>query len=719
MLRNLLLALLFSCSIASLSFGQITCPGGLTVEIEGSTEGTPLDLDGTATQPDCNTLSGDLSGAINITVSGGSQPYMYEWSSGGSVISTDEDLTQLGTGTYSVVVTDAQGCIMEGEWPILEPDPVTVEGTPVDLECNSASGDPTGSITIAPDGGTPPYSFNWESDTGIGLDQNAQNQTGLTIGVYNVTVTDNLGCSTTGSWELFEPDAIAAIATASGPLCHADSGDPDGSITLLLSGGDENYIFNWETDNGSGLVTTDQNQSGLSAGTYNVTITDGLGCTLEAEYTIDQPDPVAIDATPTNLTCNAENQDPTGAITLEASGGNGTAPGDYTYTWETSDGSGLVDGVANQSGLSIGTYNVTVSDSYGCSDEATFTLTQPEAVVAAGTPVNLDCHADSGDANGSITMDPTGGNEIYSYVWETTDGSGLTAGAATQTGLSAGTYNVTVSDGLGCSDEATFTLTQPDAIIADGTPVDPGCNAASGDADGSITMDPDGGDGNYSYNWETSNGSGLAGNGATQTGLSAGIYNVTVSDGLGCSETAQFELSQPDAVVCSLDSPQLGENTTVDCYDDTAVITVAAEGGTGTYMYTLTGTDYNGDAVEIGPQSETTFTVNAGNYTVTTADVNGCSTTCDIEITQPDPLVAATCTTDDECQVGTGEIVVEVAGGVGPYTVSWTSADGGTLDQATQIVPLGGGSVVFTGADGGTTYIFTVEDENGCIIGGN
>ena len=809
MLRNLLLAVLLVFGTVSLSYSQISCPGGLTVEIEGSTTDIPLNIEGTATQPLCNESTGALTGSVEITVTGGSPgtpAYTYQWTMDGTNFSTDEDLFNLGTGTYAVTATDTQGCTVEGEWIITEPTPIEINPDLVHLDCNSASGPGNGAISVDPTGGTPfadgSYSYNWESSTGgTGLDQTAQNQTLLSAGTYQVTVTDENGCTATGEYILTEPDAIDAVATAVPLSCHEDSGVADGSVTLVVIGGDGDYSYTWETTDGSGLEAGAQNQTGLSAGTYNLTITDGLGCVLESFYVLTQPDPVAIDATPVNLDCNAASGDANGSIGIVASGGQGSAEGDYTYTWatsngsglapgeasqtglsagtysltvtdsnnctataewtltqpeavvadgtpvnldchsdsgdangsitmaptggdgnysynwETTDGSGLTAGAGTQTGLSAGTYNVTATDGLGCEDTNSFTLTQPEAVVADGTPVNLDCNAASGDANGTITMAPTGGDGNYSYNWETTDGSGLTAGAGTQTGLSAGTYNVTVTDGLGCEDTNSFTLTQPEAVVADGTPVNPGCNAASGDADGTITMAPTGGDGNYSYNWETTDGSGLTAGAGTQTGLSAGTYNVTVTDGLGCEDTNSFTLTQPEAVTCSLDSPTLGDGTSVACYDDEAVITVTPGGGTGAYTYTLSGTDYEGNPVNIGPQSETTFTVPAGTYTVTTVDANGCSSTCDIVITQPEPLIAGTCTTDDECQVGLGEIEVEVAGGVGPYTVTWTSVDG-TLDQGSQVIPAGGGSVIFTGADGGATYIFQIEDENGCIIGG-
>jgi len=403
MLRNLLLAVLLVFGTVSLSYSQISCPGGLTVEIEGSTSESPLGLTGEATQPDCNTLSGALTGSVEITVTGGNPDYTYQWTMDGSNFSTDEDLYNLGSGTYAVTVTDAEDCTIEGEWIITEPTPVEVTGDPVNLDCNSASGEANGSITLSPSGGTVAgdYNYNWESSTGgIGLDPTAQNQTGLTAGTYQVTVSDDLGCEATAEFTLTEPEAIAAIATAVGPQCHADSGDPDGSITLLVQGGDGNYSYNWETVDGSGVVTADQNQTELSAGTYSVTITDGLGCELEAQYTITEPTPVAIEATPVNLDCNSASGDANGSIAITASGGQGTLEGDYTYTWNTTDGSGIVAGTASQTGLSAGTYSLTVTDANNCTATGEWTLTEPEAVVADGTPVNLDCNSASGDANG-------------------------------------------------------------------------------------------------------------------------------------------------------------------------------------------------------------------------------------------------------------------------------------------------------------------------------
>jgi len=179
-----------------------------------------------------------------------------------------------------------------------------------------------------------------------------------------------------------------------------------------------------------------------------------------------------------------------------------------------------------------------------------------------------------------------------------------------------------------------------------------------------------------------------------------------------------WTLEEPAAIACTLSSPTNGVGTNLACFGDTGIISVAVQDGNPDFTFTLNGTDHTGAAVSIGPQASSDFEVLAGTYTITTLDNNGCSTSCDYTLTQPEEFIAGTCTTDDECQVDAGEIEVEAQGGVGPYTVTWTSPGSATLDQNSQIIPTSGGSVIFTGAQGGATYIFTVTDDSGCVIGG-
>jgi len=239
------------------------------------------------------------------------------------------------------------------------------------------------------------------------------------------------------------------------------------------------------------------------------------------------------------------------------------------------------------------------------------------------------------------------------------------------------------------------------------------CNAASGDPSGEIDITASGGqglaEGDYTYAWSTVDGSGLIVGDADQTGLSAGTYEVEVTDSNGCKTVGTWVVGEPDAVECVLDSPVVGVGgTNILCEGETGTFTVTPTGGLAPYTYSIDG--------GLTTQTDPTFTVTAGSYTVTVYDANGCESTCDIELTEPPALIAGTCVIEDECQLNQGEIEVAAEGGVGPYTVTWTSPTGGTLNETTQDITTSGGSVVFTGAQGGETYIFTVTDANGCDL---
>jgi len=556
MLRNLLLAVLLCVSTVTLNYAQITCTGNLTVQIQGSGSNAALSVNPQITQPPCNSAStAAVEGAVDLTVTGGTTPYTFQWEVGGVAYSTAEDISGLGTGTYDVTITDGVGCMMEASYEILEPSQILVPGSFTSLDCNSSSGAADGTITITPSGGTVAgdYTYNWASSTGgIGLNVSAQNQVGLSAGTYQVTVTDDNNCTGTAEFTLDQPDPMNALASIEQPECNSgNSSAPTGSITInQIINSDGNHTFNWETTDGFGLNPTAQDQSGLSGGTYYVTITDGNNCSLEVDYT----------------------------------------------------------------------------------------LIEPALIAVSGVPVNPGCNAASASGDGSIDITPTG---------------------------------------------------------------EPGLTESD-----------------FTYEWSTVDGSGLDINAADQTGLSGGTYNVIVTYGNGCTVIGSWTLEEPAAIACSLSSPINSEGTNIDCFGDTGIITVAVQDGNPAFEFTLNGTDYTGAAVTIGPQASSEFEVLAGTYTITTLDGNGCSTSCDYTLTQPEEFVAGTCTTDDECQVNAGEIEVEAQGGVGPYTVTWSSPGAGTLDQNSQIIPTSGGSVIFTGAQGGATYIFTVTDASGCVIGG-
>ena len=687
------------------------------------TEPVIISILASATDLDCNAASGAPDGAIDISVTGGTPGYTYAWTTadGSGLVATDEDQTGLSAGTYDLVVTDANGCTQSDTYTLTAPDAVEIAGTTTDLACNDASGAPTGAIDITPSGGQGTvegdYTYNWATVDGSGLVVTDADQTALSAGTYSVTVTDANNCTAVASYTLTEPTEVIVAGGTTDLDCNDASGAANGAIDITPSGGqgslESDYTYAWTTADGSGLVATDADQTGLSAGTYEVVVTDGNGCTGSNSFTLTEPTAVEVTAATVDLTCNAANGPADGQIDVTPTGGQGTVDGDYTYTWTTADGGGLDVTAGDQTGLSAGTYNVTVTDGNGCTAEGTWTLTEPVIISILASATDLDCNDASGAADGEIDITVSGGTPGYTYAWTTADGSGLVASDEDQTGLSAGTYDLVVTDANGCTQADTYTLTEPDAVVVTGTQTDLACNANSGAADGAIDITATGGQGtseaDYTYAWTTADGSGLVATDADQTGLSAGTYVVVVTDANGCTDTETWTLGEPDAVECSLDSPVVGAGgTNILCEGETGTIDVTATGGTAPYTYSLDG--------GLTTQTDPTFTVVAGTYTVTTIDANGCEAECEITLTEPPALIAGTCVVEDECQLNAGEIEVAAEGGVAPYTVTWTSPTGGTLDQASGTIATSGGSFTFTGAQGGETYIFTVTDANGCDL---
>ncbi len=439
-------------------------------------------------------------------------------------------------------------------------------------------------------------------------------------------------------------------------------------------------------------------------GSLSVTI-DGSGTNLPLSATEDH----------TNLSCNATSGVPDGTITITPAGG--TTP--YTFDWGDIVG---VDNDQNRIGLTAGSYSVTVVDANGCEIPlGPIVLTEPAAVEVSEVLTQPSCNAASGAADGEINVTVTGGTGAgtYNYSWLTNDGSGLVESNEDQTGLSAGTYYVTITDGNDCTILASYVLTEPSAVEVSEVLTQPSCNAASGAANGEINITASGGTvgGTYDYNWSTTNGSGLVATDEDQTGLSAGTYNVTITDDNDCTVTASYVLTEPTAVACTAMSPLVGNGgTNISCNGGTGTINVTGAGGTGAYEYSLDGGAF---------QSASTFTgVLAGAHTISIRDDAGCTSSCDVTLTEPTPLVAGSCNyIQDLCQLGSGEIKIEASGGIAPYNVSWSAnpitpnTTAGDLDQSSpQVISTAGGFILFTGADGNNQYNFIVTDDNGCQV---
>ncbi|WP_216650076.1 SdrD B-like domain-containing protein [Lewinella sp. W8] len=370
----------------------------------------PLVATGVTTDVICNDDAGTSDdGTITLTVVGGTAGYTYAWSNG----ATTQNLSGLAAGTYTVVVTDANGCTTTESFTIDQPEQLVVTGTTVDVECN---GDATGSIDITVSGGTTEYTIDW---TDIAGNDNAEDRSGLVAGTYTVVVTDANGCTTTASFTIEEASDLLASVEDFALDCF---GDNDGSLTAVASGGTAPYTYLWST--GATSITIDN----LVAGSYSVTITDANGCTEVATGTVTQPDaPLSVTEVVVDVDCAGAA---TGSIDLTVAGGTPA----YSFNW--SNGATTED----LTGIAAGTYSVTITDANGCELMRTYEVEDGAPLVAS---VEDDTICLDSPERGTLTVVVLEGSGNYQYQWDAATGNQTTA---TATDLMVGVYTVLVTD---------------------------------------------------------------------------------------------------------------------------------------------------------------------------------------------------------------------------------------------------------------------------------
>lgn len=356
--------------------------------------------------------AGAENGAINAIVNAGTTPYSFTWSNGES----DSLITDLSGGNFELTVTDANNCIATTNVSIYEPDTLVAVVTGNKPNC----GNNNGSLTVNPQGGTPPYFFTWNNGSSSSTRNN------LAAGNYRLTLTDSKGCFDIVNYNLNAFNAPSLTFNITDVTCNGTGG----SITTNVSGGVGPYTYRWS----NGLTTPGLNN--LNPGTYILTVTDNSGCSVIQLATVNSAGPV-IDYTKTDiLTCYGDNS---GSISLQMS--NGTPP--YTYIW-----SNALGGSSNINGLYAGTYSVTVLDDGNCQISETITILQPDSFGVALYTTDTD----AGLNNGEAYLEVDGGTPPYSYNWSNGDND------STNTNLSSGNYSVTVRDANGCSNIINFSI---------------------------------------------------------------------------------------------------------------------------------------------------------------------------------------------------------------------------------------------------------------------
>lgn len=372
----------------------------------------PIVLNSTVTPVRCN---GETNGAIDLTASGGTPSLTFMWSNGAAT----EDIGSLNANTYTVTVKDGNNCTKSLTVAVPQPADLAITGIVTNVLCNGGA---TGAIDITPTGGTSPYTYTWSNAAAT------QDLAGLIAGSYTVEVTDDNGCTETYTAMVTEPTVLTAAVVPTAVLCY---GMATGSVNLTASGGVTPYTYTWS----NGRTTEDL--TGVVAGTYTVTVKDGNNCTTNTSTTVTQP-LAALSATAitTNIACNGSAN---GAIDVTPAGG--TVP--YTFAW--SNGAITED----LSGLSPGTYTVTVKDASNCTTVLSRTITQPPPLALSAVVTNATC---PNVADGAVDLTVTGGTPGYIYAWSNS--------AVTQDILNVlpNTYTVTVTDQNGCTSSLSATV---------------------------------------------------------------------------------------------------------------------------------------------------------------------------------------------------------------------------------------------------------------------
>lgn len=562
------------------------------------------------------------NGSATATPNGGTAPFSYVWSGSPSTINT----ATLVSGNFTVTSTDANTCQQTASGIINSPTAISVTETHVDVDC---FGNSSGSVTLTTTGGTGPnYTYVWSPNVSV-----TNSAAAMAAANYSITVTDQVACTATIAVAVAQPAApLAAVAVAQNISCF---GLVDGSVTVTATGGTVNYSYTWNPN-----VSATNVANALAANNYSITVTDANACTVSASATVTEPTQIVLTTSQTDLLCYQVN---TGVATVNANGGTPN----YTYTWNPNVGS-----ANTASALAAGNYNVTVTDNSSCTASVSVTLTEPTQLVSNPAHTDNSCF---GNTNAVIAVNTSGGTPAYTYLWNPNVSSTDSA-----LNLVAGNYSFTVTDNNACTITQTVTVLSPAVLDVTAIATNAHC---FGDLNGTITTAATGGTNPYNFSI-TNDGINFVNLASGQfTGLAASVYTVYVTDANACVDSTISMVNEPAQITDII----LAKDVT--CYHYTnGELNIIAGGGVGGYTFALSDGSQNSSGL---------FTaLVAGNYDITIADANNCTTTDSTTITEPDSVQITV--TPDPVEVNLGEsLQLQTSNNqTGTITYNWQPAFG-------------------------------------------
>ncbi|MBL7796574.1 MAG: OmpA family protein [Saprospiraceae bacterium] len=575
---------------------------------------------------------------LHVKVSGGKPPYTYTWSA--PQLKGDSP-GGVGQGTYTVTVTDTAGKSKSGKVTV-EDKRMTITVEQKKIESGLGAKDGVAEVKIK--GGTPDFKFQW--DNGESVNPAVK----LSEGTRLVTVTDKRGCTATAYVNIGRKlDVLGALIEETTPIPCS------GGNTILkvtVSGGKEPYQYEWSNPKFSGTQPT-----GVSAGTYTLTVVDAVGGKTVTSITVAQPSALSVVA-------SAQQAAGVGAADGKALAAprGGTVP--YQFAWDNSETT------ETATRLTTGQHSVTVTDANGCT--ITTKVIIGENILPLAAQIEETGQIACNGEKSSLKVNVSGGKNPFEFQWSAAGLSGFQP-----EDVPAGVYSVTVTDVTGAKTTATFTIKQPEPLAAS-TTLDAAAAIAS--ADGRASVKTTGGTSPYQIRWDTEETTERA------KRLAPGTHTVTVSDANGCSTTATVEVTEN---VLPL-SVRIEETGKITCAGGTTSLKVDVRGGKPPFQFVW---------AQPGLQGQQPTNVVAGIYQLVVVDAGGGRTSTAFQVLEPEP-VRASATAQKAAKPGEndGGAKAVVSGGTPPYQIRWANDEVG--DAA---VRLGSG-----------TFKFTVTDANGC-----
>ncbi|HNW68382.1 MAG TPA: gliding motility-associated C-terminal domain-containing protein, partial [Bacteroidales bacterium] len=637
------------------------------------------------------TCFGSADGEILATPANGIPAYTYAWNNG----QTTPVASDLVAGNYSVTVTDDYGCTATADFDLLQPTELTA--TTANITPVLCSGDANGSATVTPTGGTTPYTVSIDNNTTLYpvAAGDTFDFSNLTAGNYLISVLDANLCSFQISFNITTPNLLALTeVTVTMPTCNQAS---DGIIVVDVAGGTAPFTLSMDGNVVANVQNVGNQQiNNISAGIYQFDVVDANGCTAQLTVTMNEPEPIVLQTVAiTNVSCNGASD-----ATVEVALTGGTTP--YTLWIDNNMQTTTIDAIQNVTftNLPAGTHTVTVQDVNGCTATLDVQVTEPTVLaVTSANVVDVLCF---GDANGEVTITPTGGTAPYTVV---VDIQTVTINAGDDnvfTGLTANTYTAFVTDAQGCQAQIDFVINSPQQLtLQEFAVASPLCYQGT---DGSITVAVAGGIAPYdvSINGNAVAVLNAAGN-QLISNLSQGTYQIDVVDANGCAINISSTVTEPAELI--LNEVVVTDITCNGGNDGTA--TVSLTGGTAAFNLFI---DNNLQPVTLPDATQTAQFINllAGQHTVTVTDANNCTATLTVTIQEPaavsatvDSLSAVLCFGDS-----TGIAYIDITGGISPYNIVIDpSLNPFLLDTA--------GHYTFMGL-WANAYNAVITDANGC-----